>query len=80
MPHTNIPVEDHNKNSSRTNSELSGDELVSDEIRDIITYQPHWIIRWGITIMALVISGMLLVSWFIQYPDVVTSQLYLIPN
>ncbi len=70
MPQTDIPAEETKL--------VLNDELVSDEMNDIISYRPHWIIRWGITLMALVISSLLLVSWFIQYPDVVTSQLYLV--
>ncbi len=70
MPQTNIPAEESKL--------IVDDELVSDEINDIISYRPHWIIRWGITLMASVIAGLLLISWFIQYPDVLSSQLYLV--
>ncbi|MGB4775227.1 MAG: HlyD family efflux transporter periplasmic adaptor subunit [Daejeonella sp.] len=54
------------------------DELISDEIRDIISHQPHWIIRRGIMLMALVVGSLLILSWFVQYPDVTKAPLYLV--
>ncbi len=48
-------------------------ELRSDEVQEILSYMPHWLIRWGITIFIAVIFLLLLLSWFVKYPDLVTA-------
>lgn len=48
-------------------------ELRSDEVQEILSYMPHWLIRWGITIFILVIFILLSLSWFVKYPDIVTA-------
>jgi HlyD family secretion protein len=48
-------------------------ELRSEEVQEILSYMPHWLIRWGITIFILVIFLLLLLSWFVKYPDIVTA-------
>lgn len=51
----------------------------SEEVQEIIGYVPHWMIRWGITVMFVVFavdSADLLVC---KYPDVVKGKLVLHP-
>jgi len=49
-------------------------ELRSEEVRDILSKVPHWMIRWG----SLLFLGLLLLvfalSWFIKYPDIITAE------
>lgn len=45
-------------------------ELVSDEINDIISHKPHWIVHHSASFIGLIALGMLVFSWFIHYPDV----------
>lgn len=52
-------------------------ELRSDEVREILSRPPKWIIRWGITIIFIVICIILTGSWFFQYPDIVAAQIVL---
>jgi multidrug efflux pump subunit AcrA (membrane-fusion protein) len=47
----------------------------SEEITDIITIPPNWLLRWGITIFFFVIIMMVVLSAFITYPDIVKAQL-----
>ncbi|MDF7816460.1 HlyD family efflux transporter periplasmic adaptor subunit [Runella sp. MFBS21] len=49
-------------------------ELHSGELQEIIGHVPHWIIRWGITILAGVIAILVLVSHTIRYPDSLNAQ------
>jgi multidrug resistance efflux pump len=49
----------------------------SDAVREVMTHIPHWIIRWGMTGMLGIILVLLAISWFIKYPDVLTSQVVL---
>jgi HlyD family secretion protein len=47
----------------------------SEEIYDIITVPPVWIVRWGITLFFLIMVIILSLSAFIKYPDIVKTQL-----
>lgn len=49
-------------------------ELRSEEVQDILTRVPHWMIRWGNIVVLLVLFSMMLGAYFIQYPDIVTTQ------
>ncbi|OWY25736.1 hypothetical protein C7N43_31365 [Sphingobacteriales bacterium UPWRP_1] len=49
----------------------------SSEVSDILTQIPGRLIRWGITIIFLTITILLLLTWFIQYPDVVNGRMVL---
>jgi len=49
----------------------------SDEVQEIMGRQPAWILRWGITIILLIIIGIVIACWFIKYPQTVTSAITL---
>lgn len=49
-------------------------ELRSDEVQEIMGKTPHWLIRWGSTVILLVILVLLGLSWFVQYPDIVKGR------
>lgn len=49
-------------------------ELRSEEIQDILSKMPHWMIRYGNSIFAVIIALILFFSWLIKYPDVVTAE------
>lgn len=55
-------------------------ELRSESVQDILTRPPHWMIRWGNTLIFFIMLMVLLMSYFIKYPEfipasvVVTSQ------
>ena len=46
----------------------------NNEVDQILGRPPSWILRWGITFLFLALFIFLALSWFIQYPDVLTSQ------
>jgi HlyD family secretion protein len=52
-------------------------ELRSEEVQDILSYIPHWIIRWGITVIFLTILILISISWIIKYPDSITATIVL---
>ncbi|MGN6164441.1 MAG: hypothetical protein ACTHOF_07865, partial [Flavisolibacter sp.] len=52
--------------------------LISDEVKEIISYRPHWIIRKGNVIFFAVILLLLTLTWFIQYPDKVNASARLV--
>ena len=55
-------------------------ELRSEAVQNIIGYIPHWIIRWGITVIFLIVLVLLVGSWFFKYPDVILPPLLSLPN
>ncbi len=48
-------------------------ELRSEEVQELIARPPRWLLRWGITLVALVLVGVLTGAWVIRYPDVVRA-------
>lgn len=53
-------------------------ELHSDVVNDIISYRPHWLIRNGIGFIGSIILTLMLISWFIEYPDLISASMRLI--
>jgi multidrug resistance efflux pump len=72
--------------SSSTDSPLGGNaegkggsvELRSDEVQEILGTPPRWIIRWGITIMLLVVLVLLAGSYFYKYPDLISARVTIV--
>jgi hypothetical protein len=48
-------------------------EIRSEEVQEIIGQVPRGLIRWGITVIFLVMLALLGVTWFIKYPDLLTA-------
>ncbi|ROH95530.1 HlyD family secretion protein [Chryseobacterium daecheongense] len=59
---------------------LDNIELRSESVQDILTQPPHWMIRWGNTIIFIILLLILMMSYVIKYPEfvpapiIVTSQ------
>jgi multidrug efflux pump subunit AcrA (membrane-fusion protein) len=59
---------------------LDNIELRSESVQDILTQPPHWMIRWGNTIIFIILLLILIMSYIIRYPEfipapiIVTSQ------
>lgn len=51
----------------------NSDELISDDVKEIISYRPHWMIRKGNMLFFIVLAFLLLLTWFIKYPDIITG-------
>lgn len=47
--------------------------LRSDDIQDVIGHPPSWLLRWGVTIVFVFFFSLLLMSWAIKYPDIITA-------
>jgi len=45
-----------------------------EEVQEIMSYVPGWTVRWGISVILLTSALLLLVAWFIRYPDVITAR------
>jgi multidrug resistance efflux pump len=49
-------------------------ELRSEEVQEILSFIPHWIIRWGITLIFFILLMLLTGAWFVKYPEIVESK------
>lgn len=56
------------------NNKLNNIELRSEEVQEILTKVPHWMIRWGNVLFLSLIMLLLFLSWFVKYPDVIISE------
>lgn len=52
-------------------------EIRSEEVQEILTYIPHWMIRWGNTLFFLLIIVVVFITWFIKYPDIINAEVIL---
>ncbi|TGD57657.1 HlyD family secretion protein [Flavobacterium humi] len=55
-------------------------ELRSEEVQDILTRVPHWMIRWGTVLIFGIIIMLFVISWFLRYPDVVATEIVITTN
>ena len=49
-------------------------EIRSNDVQEIISQVPHGLVRWGITVIFLVMLALLAASWFIKYPDILVAE------
>lgn len=50
-------------------------ELRSEDVQEILTKVPHWMIRWGNVVILTVLLSLLIMSWVVRYPDIITSEI-----
>lgn len=60
---------------SKDSKEARNIQLRSDEVQEILSRPPAWIVRWGTTLIVALIAVLLLGSWFFKYPDIVHSKI-----
>ncbi len=46
----------------------------SEEVQEILSYIPHWMIRWGMTLVFIIVLLLIFISWFVKYPDIISSE------
>lgn len=57
----------------KQDSSFDSIELRSDDVQDILSHMPNWMIRWGITVIFLILLIVFSISWVIKYPDVISG-------
>lgn len=55
-------------------------QLRSEEVQDILTKVPHWMIRWGTVLIFGIIVLLFVMSWFLKYPDIVATEITITTN
>src|SRR5690606_34204821 len=53
-------------------------ELLTDEVQEVISFRPHWIVRRGNSIFLLIVLLLFFLSWVIKYPDITTASARLV--
>ena len=56
----------------KLNDELN---IYSEEVRDVLSHPPKAIFKWGNTILFGFLLILINLSWFIKYPDIITTQI-----
>ena len=56
------------------NKDMEKLELRSEEVQEILTNPPSWLVRWGITLIFVFTVIVLILSFLIKYPDFVTAK------
>ena len=51
--------------------------LRTEEVNEILTSTPKWILRWGISVIFILIITGVALSYFIKYPDILTADITL---
>ncbi len=46
-------------------------EIRSEEVQEILDRIPNWTIRWGITLIFVLLLMALFLAWLIRYPDTI---------
>ena len=57
-----------------------GLKIYSEEIRDVLSDPPAAILRWGNTLLLGFVIVLLLLSWIIKYPDIVSTAIVITTN
>jgi len=52
-------------------------KIRSEEVQEILGLVPNWMIQYGNTLILFLVIGALLISYFIKYPDTITSEVIL---
>ena len=50
-------------------------QIRSEEVQEILTRIPHWIIRWGNLLIFILLFLILAMSWIVKYPDTITADI-----
>jgi multidrug resistance efflux pump len=52
-------------------------ESRSEDVQEILSLIPHGIVRWGTTVIFLAIIMLIVVTWIIKYPEIITTRITL---
>lgn len=52
----------------------------SEEVDEILSEMPSWTLRWGLTVIFCIVSTILVLSYFVKYPDVIKGKINITSN
>lgn len=50
----------------------------SEEVQEILSFIPSWIVRWGITVLLFVVIALFVLAWVVKYPDVLPAKIVIV--
>lgn len=53
--------------------EVNFDQIRSEEVQEIIGQTPPSLIRWGLTVLFMIMVMLFCISWFVKYPDILKA-------
>lgn len=56
-------------------SQADGVEIQSEGVQDVLDAMPHWLVRWGISVIVVAVAVTLLGAWAIRYPTIVSARI-----
>jgi len=59
---------------NKKNKHIEELELRSEDVQEILTAVPNWMIRWGSVLFLALILLLLFLSWFVKYPDTISAE------
>lgn len=71
-----MPHPEQTENTGHLNQDLHNDNrlyLRSEEVQEILGRPPRRIVRWGITVIFLIIALLFAGSFFIKYPEILQA-------
>lgn len=48
--------------------------LRSEEIQQVLTKVPHWMVRWGSVLFFVLMMMILALTWWVKYPDIIPAE------
>lgn len=72
----------HINNGLDNNSQILSDsekiELLSEDVQEIMGKPPHWIVKWGITVIFSIVVLVFMGSFMFKYPDVINASVLIL--
>lgn len=68
------PENERNDNNDRM------PELVNSNVDEVLNTPPSWLISWGTTVFFMAFMLLGAITWFVQYPDIISAPLRIISN
>lgn len=59
-------------------SDTEKTELLSEDVQEILGQTPRWIVRWGVTVIFLILLMVLIGSLIFKYPDVISGSVIIV--
>lgn len=75
-------MDEKNKVNTTSSSphQASSFELRSEEVQEILTRIPSWLIRWGSTVIFFVIVLLISICFVVKYPDIIAADITITTN
>lgn len=52
-------------------------EFRSENVQDILTTPPHWMIQWGNTLIFIILLTIFVMSYFLKYPEFISAPIFI---